>query len=201
MRRTELAYLVPFLSVEPDLAVKETRTVTLFAPREGIPAGEYGFVECYCPDPDCNCRSVLIEVVAREHPTRVLAAISLKFDRDAEYAGPFLDPMNAQGPYADALLRLFIGVALSDPAYLARLERHYDQVKRAARDPAHPAYDRLRQATDSDGGWISVREMDALLGKTDPGPAPAPVGRNDPCPCGSGKKYKHCCGAPAANPR
>jgi uncharacterized protein len=24
---------------------------------------------------------------------------------------------------------------------------------------------------------------------------PAPkVGRNDPCPCGSGKKYKHCCG-------
>ncbi|MFV0283620.1 MAG: UPF0149 family protein [Castellaniella sp.] len=23
------------------------------------------------------------------------------------------------------------------------------------------------------------------------------VGRNDPCPCGSGKKYKHCCGRPA----
>ena len=22
------------------------------------------------------------------------------------------------------------------------------------------------------------------------------VGRNDPCPCGSGKKYKKCCGAP-----
>ena len=24
---------------------------------------------------------------------------------------------------------------------------------------------------------------------------PARVGRNDPCPCGSGKKYKKCCGA------
>ncbi len=24
------------------------------------------------------------------------------------------------------------------------------------------------------------------------------VGRNDPCPCGSGKKYKNCCGRPAA---
>lgn len=23
---------------------------------------------------------------------------------------------------------------------------------------------------------------------------PAKIGRNDPCPCGSGKKYKHCCG-------
>ena len=21
------------------------------------------------------------------------------------------------------------------------------------------------------------------------------IGRNEPCPCGSGKKYKHCCGA------
>jgi preprotein translocase subunit SecA len=23
------------------------------------------------------------------------------------------------------------------------------------------------------------------------------IGRNDPCPCGSGKKYKHCCGRDA----
>jgi len=22
------------------------------------------------------------------------------------------------------------------------------------------------------------------------------IGRNDPCPCGSGKKWKKCCGAP-----
>jgi preprotein translocase subunit SecA len=27
-----------------------------------------------------------------------------------------------------------------------------------------------------------------------PAPAAARVGRNDPCPCGSGKKYKKCCG-------
>jgi len=27
------------------------------------------------------------------------------------------------------------------------------------------------------------------------------VGRNDPCPCGSGRKYKKCCGAPAPAPR
>ena len=25
-------------------------------------------------------------------------------------------------------------------------------------------------------------------------PAAKKVGRNDPCPCGSGKKYKKCCG-------
>jgi uncharacterized protein len=28
-------------------------------------------------------------------------------------------------------------------------------------------------------------------------PAPVRVGRNDPCPCGSGRKYKKCCGAAA----
>ncbi len=36
-----------------------------------------------------------------------------------------------------------------------------------------------------------------LAGVPPPAP-PAPagkVGRNDPCPCGSGKKYKKCCGA------
>jgi hypothetical protein len=26
------------------------------------------------------------------------------------------------------------------------------------------------------------------------------IGRNDPCPCGSGKKYKRCCGAPRTDP-
>lgn len=35
-------------------------------------------------------------------------------------------------------------------------------------------------------------------GKFNPAPPPRrvdKVGRNDPCPCGSGKKYKKCCGA------
>ena len=33
--------------------------------------------------------------------------------------------------------------------------------------------------------WIAAREASAALQK---------AGRNDPCPCGSGKKFKHCCG-------
>ena len=31
-------------------------------------------------------------------------------------------------------------------------------------------------------------------GPTQPFVSHKKVGRNDPCPCGSGKKYKHCCG-------
>ena len=36
--------------------------------------------------------------------------------------------------------------------------------------------------------------------KTEPVRVDKKVGRNDPCPCGSGKKYKHCHGAPQAAP-
>jgi len=41
-----------------------------------------------------------------------------------------------------------------------------------------------------DGRWVywdRVREASAPRG--------ASVGRNDPCPCGSGRKFKKCCGA------
>ncbi|MCF8332291.1 MAG: SEC-C domain-containing protein, partial [Bacteroidales bacterium] len=34
--------------------------------------------------------------------------------------------------------------------------------------------------------------------KTQPRKVEKKVGRNDPCPCGSGKKYKHCHGRPGA---
>ena len=44
----------------------------------------------------------------------------------------------------------------------------------------------------------------AAAGRAPPEPyerAAPKVGRNDPCPCGSGKKYKRCCGAPESGDR
>jgi preprotein translocase subunit SecA len=54
--------------------------------------------------------------------------------------------------------------------------------------------------------WTNTQESrGSLSGEAARGGAPAPprpaprtasgekVGRNDPCPCGSGKKYKRCC--------
>ena len=43
------------------------------------------------------------------------------------------------------------------------------------------------------GNWVYAGQMNAP-GVTYRREAPK-VGRNDPCPCGSGKKYKKCCGA------
>ena len=42
---------------------------------------------------------------------------------------------------------------------------------------------------------FSETEWGAEDEKDEPIKAAAKVGRNDPCPCGSGKKYKKCCGA------
>jgi SEC-C motif-containing protein len=44
-----------------------------------------------------------------------------------------------------------------------------------------------------DGEWYFV-EGQLVAPKTEKRSQPK-VGRNDPCPCGSGKKYKKCCGA------
>src|SRR5688500_16937924 len=49
-----------------------------------------------------------------------------------------------------------------------------------------------------DGSWIysrAVRTGSAPSTSTTPN-----VGRNDPCPCGSGKRFKHCCGRGANAP-
>ena len=43
-----------------------------------------------------------------------------------------------------------------------------------------------------DDTWFYTRAV-----RTGPAPlksAQPKIGRNEPCPCGSGKKYKHCCG-------
>ncbi|QTA86974.1 PBPRA1643 family SWIM/SEC-C metal-binding motif protein [Desulfonema magnum] len=37
-------------------------------------------------------------------------------------------------------------------------------------------------------------DIDRLLNPVTPKKIENKIGRNDPCPCGSGKKYKKCCG-------
>jgi hypothetical protein len=49
------------------------------------------------------------------------------------------------------------------------------------------------QAVFSEEGDRSQESEDRI--KDSAAPPPAKVGRNDPCPCGSGKKFKKCCGA------
>ena len=182
--------LIPFYFVEPELAIEETRVIHLLAPYKGVPPGDYSMLEFYCPDPDCDCRRVMLNAVEGERINRFLASISYGFDQDdkrdweRDMQGPFLDALNPQSEYAEALLELVEKMLLNDPRYVARLERHYALTKRAASDPTHPLYDKLQEI---------VKEESEILPDPQPVSRTKRVGRNDPCPCGSGKKYKYCC--------
>jgi preprotein translocase subunit SecA len=48
------------------------------------------------------------------------------------------------------------------------------------------------QAPGEDGGGEVATKIKTIVNEM------PKVGRNDPCPCGSGKKYKKCCGKNAA---
>lgn len=143
-------HLVPFFAVDSELAARETRMLHLLVPQDGLPVGSYGLLEFYCPDPACDCRRVMLNVAEEKQPDRFLASISYGFDRDDEMAGPFLDPLNPQSKYTEGLLQLVEETVLSDPRYVARLERHYVTVKQAASDPEHPAYHKLRKVLADD---------------------------------------------------
>jgi len=49
-----------------------------------------------------------------------------------------------------------------------------------------------------ENGWKytteDITDLERLLNPPKPKIAEKKVGRNEPCPCGSGKKYKKCCG-------
>ena len=56
----------------------------------------------------------------------------------------------------------------------------------------------IQLATKLSGPWKFDREMEAMLADLSAAPplnaqAGGKIGRNQPCPCGSGKKYKRCC--------
>lgn len=41
-----------------------------------------------------------------------------------------------------------------------------------------------------------ISDLENMLNPPKPVTSEKKVGRNDPCPCGSGKKFKKCCGVP-----
>ena len=60
----------------------------------------------------------------------------------------------------------------------------------------HLALHEISNFERRDGKWFYV---DGVFPETEPAkvnvqPSSIKAGRNDPCPCGSGKKYKKCCG-------
>ena len=92
-----------------------------------IPKGTYGFIECYCNEPQCDCRRVTLIVLNEKLKQK--AVISFGFDQEGPMAGPYLDTSNDQSPYAPELLSFFVESLNSNPAWLDRMYRQYRAVR------------------------------------------------------------------------
>ena len=127
-----------------DLAMQETRSITVTTPEPGLPLGNYGFIEFYCADPTCDCRRAILHVCAEHSPGKTLAIIGYGWEdqqfyidwmrQDTEMSrnmnGANLELMQPQSKYANALLQVFKNVVMRDEAYLQRLETHYALAKK-----------------------------------------------------------------------
>ncbi|MFN0167913.1 MAG: HEAT repeat domain-containing protein [Bryobacteraceae bacterium] len=88
--------------------------------------------------------------------------------------------------------------ALSAPAQMSRkgMQELYERIGKLAGELGAEEEQSVKDAINL---RLARHEMGPLFseaGELLAGPAvTAKVGRNDPCPCGSGKKYKKCCGA------
>jgi hypothetical protein len=136
--------ILRFDAFEPELAFRETRSVTVFTPESGLPLDDYGFIEFYCADPSCDCRRAILQVWSEKNPGKALATIGYGWEDEAFYTkwmhgdakmakqlkGPDLEPMQPQSNLAGKLLALFKGTVMQDESYLQRLQTHYKLAKK-----------------------------------------------------------------------
>lgn len=66
------------------------------------------------------------------------------------------------------------------------------------RDPARDRYDRGAEREKAHKKQLPGEEDAPLPDPVEPIKSDTKPKRNEPCPCGSGKKYKQCCGKGAA---
>ena len=146
---------------------------------EGV---EYLVDDLYCPNSDCHCREVNLlfwRCVPVEEPgegivTEECFMAKVPFDGRMEIVKTYDCPLrSAEEIYSTWWKR--------ERGELDRLEWRYQKVREIARRSAPP---RPKTALRPD----LLPERPVRSGSR--------VGRNDRCPCGSGKKYKRCCGQP-----
>lgn len=171
----------PFYDVFPDVAKAETRCLFVFEDA-ALPSDQYALTELYCNESDCDCRRVFLQVYA-EARKEFVAVVAFGWESIAFYRkwlhdddpmalsdlkGPVLNRGSPQCEISAVVLD-HVKAVLRDQAYVDRLKRHY----------------RLFKGTLKGAPIGTTAERANTTNQT---------GRNQPCPCGSGLKYKYCCG-------
>lgn len=149
-------------------------------PQDTLTLGEsrYGGIDYYCPSPTCDCQEVRLDLFP-EGQEDAEAPDAIRLDLRWEFKGKVhLEEATGIAPQT---VKPFLKTLAQDKALLAQYRERYKRIKEAGTLLAS-RYPALAQA------W-------GMRSAPKPSPASAPkVGRNEPCPCGSGKKFKQCCG-------
>lgn len=128
--------------------------------------------EQYCVNPECQCKDVCFDFLRLEVPPEGKAHIAQELRATYDSRRDTFKPLTKPWPQGPALETLTQALREAHPNLAAEIRKR--------RNTLRTLYRKAR----------AREQWDAL-----PPPAPAAKTRpNEPCPCGSGRKYKKCCG-------
>lgn len=132
----------------------------------------YSICEHFPQTTDLNCKMAVIEIFRPHEPHelgRVILEASVVIDYDwspnATQPQPVLASESPKDELALNLFDAFKESVLQEDDYQKRLDEH----------------------------CLRLKEILSQSNRQSPNKSAKRVGRNEPCPCGSGKKYKKCC--------
>ena len=140
----------------------------------------------YCAQPNCDCHDIVLTFsggdVGKRNIVEPMFAMRLKEGDGFEEEKRSVD--------CDEMNRLMKAFQVEVPNLQQEVLRRLRKVKERGRIMAKEHISR-RQVQRVLGSLSSEPEA---LQSSEPVTVKKKIGRNEPCPCGSGKKYKKCCG-------
>jgi SEC-C motif len=139
---------------------------------EGLPNdARYVIFEYYCDNATCDCNNLYVDIFQLddngEPMKEPLAVVKYDWSSKATQCYPTLDEESSQSEISPYLIKVYEKF-IHQEEYLLRIQKQYAHVKKIMCER------QINNLTNKIGSLIDV-------------------GRNDPCPCGSSKKYKKCC--------
>jgi SEC-C motif len=136
---------------------------------------EYFIDDLYCIDPQCNCEIAHLFFLRPDIKNKAVFnsfVAQLDFKKGLRIDKTTLPEKDAMG--------IFTKWLESDPYVIEVLKHRYAEVKDIGKNLVEKHTKHGKLPVDQKNSIISKRKDK--------------IGRNEPCPCGSGKKYKKCCG-------
>lgn len=147
---------------------------------------DYLIEDQYCPNPACDCRKVHIEFWERIESSGRTPKIELRQHLMAAFT---LDGQLAEIAFCDKDRRGGASIARAWREHWGDrfdiFRERYEQIKAIGRRSMPSDEPAPRRSNAAEQVRQEPREAS---------PATSRAGRNDPCPCGSGRKFKRCCG-------